>query len=102
MILDSIFDSYRIATDANGKRSPSASKTITSGSCYVQPASAERRAVTGMDLSVQVYEMITEETNFEDSDKIVIESVAYFIFGYEVKEVNGQQLTYVMLYIKKL
>lgn len=93
------FTTYRRETNGTN-RQYSASATITNGSAFKEPASGEMRAVLGLDAAVKAYTMLTEESNLQIEDKVVIAGVDHYVQAMEEIEVSGATWTRVVI-IKK-
>jgi len=100
MIWNRTFTSYRYGVSGTG-RNYSASATITNGAGYFEPASDELKSVLNLDSAVDVYQLLTEETNILETDKIVIDSVNYYAFAVSEIIVGALRLTKVLLNKKK-
>ncbi len=93
------FTTYRRETSGGG-RQYAAGATITDGSGYYEPASGELQAVLGLERAVKAYVLLTPETDFKISDKVVINSDNYYIEGMEQLTVSSLQLTRAILTLK--
>lgn len=94
------FTTYR-RTLASSQYTYSATAIITNGSCWVQPASSELRAVLGVEQAIQAYELFTEESNLQVSDKVVIDSANYYIQELEIVDQNGINFSHAILFKDK-
>jgi len=90
------FDTYRRGL-ATGKRSYSASKTITAGSGFRAPLTESLRATLGVDASSESYILYTEEANIQVTDKITIGSTNYYVDGVSSQDIGNQRMTRVIL-----
>ena len=82
------FTSYRRSESA-GIRSYSGTPTVTDGSCLVEPASGELRATPGLEAAVKYWQMATPESDILKSDKVVIDSVDYYVVELEKQDLMG-------------
>jgi len=88
MIYNAQFTSYR-QTLGSGKYDYSASATITGGWGYIEQLAMELRAILGIAQAVVAYTLLTEETDLQISDKLVISSTNYYIQELENFNFNG-------------
>jgi len=80
MIYNCSFSTYRRGLTGS-TRAYSGDKTITNGAGFITPADDRLRGILGADYSVDVYVLLTEETNIQETDKVVISSTNYYVEG---------------------
>jgi len=88
MFYNTEFTTYRQAL-TSGKYDYSASATITSGRGYLEQLGSEMRAILGIAQAVVAYTILTEETNLQISDKLVISATNYYLQEMEDFDYNG-------------
>ncbi len=94
------FTTYRREL-SGGTRGYSGSATITDGNCFFEPAGGDLKAVLGVDQAVKAYALITYESDFEKSDRVVIDSENYHIEDVEIQYLNGISLSRLVIVIDK-
>jgi len=90
------FTTYRRETSGTN-RQYSATATLTNGDGFIEPASGELRAVLGIGAAIKAYMLLTEATDFQIVDKVVINSVNYYIEEMENMENSGMNLTRLLI-----
>jgi len=95
------FTTYRRASATVG-RDYSGSATITNGSGFYEPAGGDLKGVLGIDLAVKAYLLLTEETDLQIGDKIVIAGVTYYIHDLEsLPQTNAINLSRAIIVTKE-
>lgn len=85
MLYNCAFTTYR--REASGtKRQYASGATITNGAGYYATLRADLKAVYGLDDSLEVYQLLTQETNLKRGDKVVINTVSFYI--HELENIN--------------
>ena len=90
------FTTYRRET-SDGKRQYSAAATITAGRGFFQTTDGSLKATLGVDFSVEMYTLVTELSNFQRFDKVVINSTDYFVESFETVDMGAIRQTKVLL-----
>lgn len=90
------FTTYRRETSGTN-RQYSATATITNGDGYIESASGELRAVLGLAAAVKAYTLLTEESNFQIADRLVINAVNYHVEALEDAEISGAQFSRLLI-----
>lgn len=90
------FTTYRRAT-SSGDRIYSATATITAGRGFFKTTDGSLKASLGVDFSVEMYTLITEQTDFARYDKVTINSADYYIESFETVDTGAQLLTKILL-----
>jgi len=101
MITNCIFTTYRRGAAATG-RNYSGTATITNGVAYYEPAGGDLRAVLGIPLAVKAYTLLTQETDLQIGDKVVIGGSSYYIEDLEKITINAMSLSRAIIIIKEL
>lgn len=85
MLYNCAFTTYR--REASGSaRIHSATPTITNGSGFYNTVRSDLKAVYGLEDSLEVYQLLTQETDLKRGDKVVISSTAYYV--HELEKIN--------------
>lgn len=98
MLYNTLFTTYRQALASN-KYSYSGSATITNGRGYFEQLGSEMRAILGIAQAVTAFTVMTEETDFQISDKLTVGSTDYFV--QEIEDFNYNGIIYKKLVITK-
>jgi len=96
MLYNKLFTTYRRET-SSGKRQYSATATLENVPCLFQLLAPELRATLGIDNSREVYILQTDEIDFERSDKVVVDSVSYYIEEIDRREYNGIEISELLI-----
>jgi hypothetical protein len=88
MFYNAEFTTYRLSSSSN-KFDYSATATITAGRGYKEQMGSEMRAILGISQATTAFTLMTEETNLQVSDKVVISSVNYYVQEIENFDYNG-------------
>ena len=95
MIYNSSFTTYRLTGTV--ARSYSGTATLTNAEGFFEPLSGELRAVLGIDNSVMAWALLTEASDIQRQDKVVILSNNYFVEQIEQFSHGAVNLTRLVL-----
>lgn len=90
------FTTYRREL-ASGKRQYAAGATLTAGLGFKTPVDGRLQASLGYDASLEMFFLLTEHTDFERHDKVVIDSVDFYIENIETIDTGAQVHTRLLI-----